>query len=111
MSDTPTTDAQALCIWGPETRSPSGAYVSADFARTLERELAKAQAHLDRLTGMKFSDRMHAALVARAEEAERELAAAVLAERIRVARECERLACIACGQHIGIRAAFPEAFK
>jgi len=29
-----------------------------------------AEAHLDRLTGMKFSDRMHAALVARAEAAE-----------------------------------------
>lgn len=48
--------------------------VTVDFARTLEREAAELRAHLNRLTGMKFSDRMHAALVSRAKTAERQLA-------------------------------------
>ena len=39
-------------------------------------QLEEAQKHCDRLTGMKFSDRMHAALVDRAERAESALAAA-----------------------------------
>ncbi len=37
---------------------------------SLERTVAELQAHCDRLTGMRFSDRMHAALVSRAESAE-----------------------------------------
>ena len=40
------------------------------------RERDSLQQHCDRLTGMKFSDRMHAALVARAEGAEADLARA-----------------------------------
>lgn len=40
----------------------------------LRAQLESAQTSLDRLTGMKFSDRMHSALVARAEAAEAEVA-------------------------------------
>jgi DNA repair exonuclease SbcCD ATPase subunit len=39
-----------------------------------EDEIARLQSSLDRLTGMKFSDRIHAALVSRAEKAEAEIA-------------------------------------
>ena len=53
-SDTPRTDAADLIV--PSDLTPdeqwrrNGQYVSADFARTLERELTAAQQEIERLT-------------------------------------------------------------
>ena len=52
---TPRTDAEAL--WpasndNSDTFDPNGAYVFADFARTLERELAQARARCAELEGL-----------------------------------------------------------
>ena len=52
-----------------------------------DREMERLQNSLDRVTGMRFSDRSHAALVCRAEEAE-----AGEAKTIKVLEACEQVA-------------------
>jgi len=69
----------------------------------------EAEEHCNRLTGMKFSDRMHAALVSRAEQAE-----AARREVVRKCVEiCEESETLANGKYLAeqIRAAFPEDFN
>ena len=78
-----TADAQtprtAEDVFDTHGRPGSGCPNCAELQRELAAvrgQLEETQKHCDRLTGMKFSDRMHAALVDRAERAESALAAA-----------------------------------
>lgn len=50
MSDTPRTDAEPWINRYPEYHDGATQYVKADFARTLERELAEARAEIERLS-------------------------------------------------------------
>lgn len=74
IKDAPTPETDAAELFGLATHKPiSGeGFVPSRLARKLERERDALQQQCDRLTGMKFSDRMHAALISRAEVAERE---------------------------------------